>query len=184
MAIEYALLSAMVAVGIIASIFYLEANTVEFYADWGGEKSNKVTTKAMVDHYNGNSTGTVIGAPVKPIGSSNLMNSLSTYNAPLSIVSSNLKPKPQVMSQKKPGKLDKEEMKETLISKIEEIKKPKSLSNLEVKEEKKDKLTSKLVANESKVVMIEELTITEKPAKSDKKAEASVTLTAKKKEKK
>lgn len=159
-AIEYALLSAMVAVGIIASIFYLEANTVEFYADWGGEKSNKVTTKAMVDHYNGNSTGTVVGAPVKPIGSSNLMNSLSAYNAPLSIVSSNLKPKPLVMSQKKPGKLDKEEMKETLISKIEEVKKPKSVSKIEVK------------------------SVSKVEVKEEKKAEANVTLTAKHKENK
>jgi Flp pilus assembly pilin Flp len=134
-AIEYALLSAMVAVGIIASIFYLEGSTRTFYSDWGGQESQKVTTKALVDHYNGNSTGTVVGAPVKPIGSSGLMTSLTTYNGPVNIVGSNLKPKPAV-SQGKPGK-DKEILKDTLLSKIEAHKKedpgplpPKDIKNV------------------------------------------------------
>ena len=184
-AIEYALLSAFVAVAIVASIFYLETNTRKFYSDWGGQESQKVTTKALIDHYNGNPTGTEVGAPVKPIGSSGLMSSLSTYTGPVSIVGSNGKPnKPTVVKDDPPGK-DKEQLKDTLLSKIEEKKKEDPGAVLKSKEKSDDQelgdelkkapskeLDSKPSENESKDVKKEE-TVTVSKAEAKPKSESN-----------
>jgi len=101
-AIEYALLSAFVAVAIIGSIVYLEDSTLDFFDGWGNEKAHSVSTKALIDHYNGTHSGPTVGEPIKPVGSSNLMNQLSSYTGPVSIVSPGVKPKPVTEVKPKP----------------------------------------------------------------------------------
>jgi Flp pilus assembly pilin Flp len=87
-AIEYALVSALVGVGILVAIGALQGNLLNFYKGWGSTQTQKVQTTTMIDYYKGKSVTT--GAPAASSNTSSLMKPLSTYKGPVTI----LQPKP------------------------------------------------------------------------------------------
>jgi hypothetical protein len=80
--------------GLVASIFYLQGSTTNYFKSWGGTASVKVQTTDVINHFKGVKPNT--GSPTASTSPSNLMNQLSNYEGNIAIPT----PKPTTLTSK------------------------------------------------------------------------------------